>query len=89
MFKKVKPTAMEMFKILGIFPHCDQRVLHAPGECTYCDKHPVWQALRQAWGIAFTGYDPEDGELPCTANFNRGDTFEAWPGNRAQVDINI
>lgn len=40
------------------FPHCDQRVLHAPGECEFCDACPEWQALRKAWGIAFTGKIP-------------------------------
>jgi len=40
------------------FPHCDQRILHAPSECEFCDGHPEWQELRKAWGIAFTGYRP-------------------------------
>lgn len=43
---------------LPTFPHCDQRVLHAPGECEFCDACPEWQALRKAWGIAFTGHIP-------------------------------
>ena len=41
-----------------IFPHCDQRILHAPGECQWCDEYPKWQKLREAWGIAFTGHLP-------------------------------
>jgi hypothetical protein len=40
------------------FPHCDQRILHAPGECEFCDEREDWQALRKAWGIAFTGHTP-------------------------------
>jgi hypothetical protein len=40
------------------FPHCDSRVLHAKNECRYCDARPEWQALREAWGIAFTGQTP-------------------------------
>lgn len=40
------------------FPHCDARILHAPGECEYCDLHPEWQELRKMWGIAFTGHLP-------------------------------
>lgn len=40
------------------FPHCDSRILHRAGECEYCDAHPEWQALRVAWGIAFTGHVP-------------------------------
>lgn len=63
------------------FPHCDQRILHAPMECEYCDKHPTWQALRVAWGIAFTGYEPEGDELPCPADHARGDTHKLWRGN--------
>jgi hypothetical protein len=48
---------------LDRFPHCDQRVLHAPGECEFCDGNPDWQALREAWGISFTGHAPR-GILP-------------------------
>ena len=44
--------------MINQFPHCDQRVLHAPGECKYCDLHPEWQELRKSWGIAFTGQAP-------------------------------
>lgn len=40
------------------FPHCDQRVLHQPGECEFCDRHSEWQELREKWGIAFTGHSP-------------------------------
>lgn len=65
------------------FPHCDQRVLHAPGECQYCDKHADWQALRIATGIAFTGHEPnvERKELPCPAWFARGENCQKWGGN--------
>ena len=47
-----------MMPEIAQFPHCDTRVLHAPGECEFCDGQPVWQALRRAWGIAFTGHPP-------------------------------
>lgn len=74
-------------ELIGRPPHCDQRVLHAPGECTFCDKRPDWQVLRTRWGIAFTGKTPEDTEyskqLPCPADFNRGDKHKAWHGNVA------
>jgi hypothetical protein len=43
---------------IATFPHCDQRILHAPGECAYCDVHADWQELRRGWGIAFTGHAP-------------------------------
>lgn len=75
------------------FPHCDQRILHAPGECEYCDRHPDWQRLRQSWGIAFTGHKPvmaDNGwtlQLPCPADFNRPEDADnhhgRWPGNIA------
>lgn len=47
------------------YPHCDSRVLHEPSECEYCDGHPEWQALRKAWGIAFTGHPPRAGLPRC------------------------
>lgn len=71
------------------FPHCDNRILHAPGECAYCDRRPEWQALRIAWGIAFTGQQP-DGDhtlLPCPADYARPPGSPAdhrrWYGNVA------
>jgi len=82
MYKKVKPNDKILDRIKQ-FPHCDQRVLHAPGECEFCDKHSDWQALRVAWGIAFTNYEPEDKELPCPANYARGDMVNRWHGNVA------
>jgi hypothetical protein len=67
------------------FPHCDQRVLHAPGECEYCDGHSDWQALRAAWGIAFTNYQPDGKELPCPAMYARGEaSINSWGGNVAR-----
>ena len=41
-------------KMIKQFPHCDQRILHAPGVCTYCDEHSDWQDLRKAWGSLFS-----------------------------------
>jgi hypothetical protein len=84
MFKKVKPTKIASVFKTPQFPHCDPRVLHGPNECEYCDMHPEWQLLRQTWGIAFTGYEPEEKELPCPADFARGDTHKLWGGNIAQ-----
>ena len=80
------------------FPHCDQRVLHAPEDnCEYCNKHPEWQALRVAWGIAFTGHSyDKDGKLhvdeynhvtlPCPAEAARGmKSLNSWHGNIAMT----
>lgn len=75
------------------FPHCDARILHAPGECEYCDMHADWQELRQTWGIAFTGHvpvTPSDQpwlkQLPCPADFNRppdsSSDHRRWSGNK-------
>ncbi len=50
---------------IGQFPHCDSRILHK-GDCQYCDAHPEWQELREAWGIAFTGQLPAGASLTVT-----------------------
>lgn len=82
MFKRSQ-LDLNVLNFISQFPHCDQRILHAPGECEYCDGHPEWQALRSAWGIAFTGWVPEGKELPCPADYSRGDVHKLWPGNQA------
>jgi len=82
---------MSRFEHIGQVPHCDQRVLHAPGECEYCDRHPDWQELRQLWGIAFTGHSNDtvtDGRplLPCPAEKARGmESINSWGGNVAMT----
>jgi hypothetical protein len=65
-------------------PHCDQAILHAPGECTFCDAQPEWQALRQLWGICFTGQPPaNDWEIACPSDIRRpGGVNTLWPGNQ-------
>ncbi len=82
MHKQTAPDLLDIHSFLRSFPHCDQRILHAPHECGVCDLHPQWQALRQAWGIAFTGYTPDGKELPDPATHARGEVVNAWPGNR-------
>jgi len=76
-------------KLGGVaLPHCDQQVLHAPGECKYCDEYPTWQALRVVWGIAFTGHVPDINDrdnrvVPCPSDMRRGlGGAHGWPGNR-------
>lgn len=70
------------------FPHCDARTLHAPEDgCEFCNRHPDWQALREAWGISFTSHSPpDDSWLPDPADYNRPEGSPAdhrqWPGNR-------
>ncbi len=84
MFKKISPTKIKPVFQTPQFPHCDPRILHAPEECEFCDMHPDWQVLRQYWGIAFTGYEPEGTELPDPATHARGDNINKWHGNIAQ-----
>lgn len=63
-------------------PHCDNRVLHSPGECQYCDMYPDWQEARQSMGIAFTGKAPTDFQSPCPSDFHRGTGgAHVWGGN--------
>jgi hypothetical protein len=86
MHAKIKPN------IEGLptptFPHCDARILHAPGHCEYCDIHPEWQKLRIVWGVAFTGFEPDAGELPDPATNARGlDHLNQWGGNRPKSKV--
>lgn len=66
-------------------PHCDAAVLHAPGECEYCDDFSEWQRAREAWRIAYTGKQPTEDELPCPSDVRRpGGVANRWPGNQAK-----
>jgi hypothetical protein len=82
------PTASSKAVVISQFPHCDQKVLHGPGECVYCDKHPEWQALRSAWGINFTGHTYDRAGQACPAEYARTiATINAWPGNRPKPAV--
>jgi len=64
------------------FPHCDPRILHAPGECQFCDESGL-QEIRKTWGINFTNHDDGD-RLPCPADVYRDPKLrDRWHGNRA------
>lgn len=68
------------------YPHCDSRILHAPGECEYCDLYPVAQELRVRDWVAFTGHAPVGFQTPCPADIARGpDSYNQWGGNRAKA----
>lgn len=70
-------------------PHCDERVLHAPGECSYCDEYGDWQALREMWAINFTGHH-EERKLLCPSELVRSlESINWWPGNRPRPMIEI
>lgn len=64
-------------------PHCDQKVLHSPTVCKFCDQYPEAQALRQWWYINYTGeHDP--GKAPCPSTHLRTEAqVSHWPGNVA------
>lgn len=64
----------------------NERLKH--GECGYCDAHPEWQALRQLWGICFTGHQPilTSGyeQIACPSDIRRpGGVASRWHGNVA------
>lgn len=64
-------------------PHCDSSILHAPGSCDHCDKHPDWQAYRQLARIGFTGEEIGGDVAPCPSErFRPSERRDAWPGNR-------
>lgn len=66
------------------FPHCDSNVLHAPGQCVYCDEYPAMQEERRLDGVNFTGQTNPDLK-PCPAVSARSlDTIEKWSGNVAK-----
>lgn len=70
---------------MAAMPHCDTRVLHAPSECEYCDRYPDWQEYRCLMRIAFTGHEPQPGELPCPSTATRSlEAVNRWPGNQAR-----
>jgi len=63
-------------------PHCDSTILHAPGECTYCDGHPDWQHLRVLWRVNFTGHH-DVSKAPCPSTYSRPEEVrDAWDRNR-------
>lgn len=67
-------------------PHCDQSILHAPGECRYCDLYADWQKYRTVARINFTGHT-DAGLAPCPSEYFRpSEKRDRWPGNRAYID---
>ena len=68
------------------FPHCDELVLHAPGECTYCDRHSLEQHERIRDGVNFTGHN-DSTKRACPSTARRPlEIIERWPGNRAKEE---
>lgn len=80
--KANRPVEVSYGRASDLMPHCDARVLHAPGECEFCDLHPDWQEYRERSGINFTGHE-EEGLAPCPSTYFRSlDNINRWPGNR-------
>jgi len=78
--ERYQPPA-EVWKTLGQMPHCDPQILHRPKTCEYCDKHPVWQALREAYEINFTGED-DPKKSPCpSSKYRPAYMAHRWHGN--------
>lgn len=64
------------------YPHCDSSVLHAPGECRYCDNYPQAQQERIDQKLNFTGQN-KPGFGTCPSEVRRSlKIINAWPGNR-------
>jgi hypothetical protein len=76
--------------VYDTIPHCDSRILHDPQECEYCDR-PEWQVKRGELHIAWTGCDPEEGQIPCPADFERPPISEGdhrrWGGNKPTSSV--
>jgi hypothetical protein len=75
------------WEVPAVYPHCDDLVMHAPGECVYCDKYPISQDFRERYGINFTGHhDPA--KEPCPSERRRSlETINRWPGNRPHLSV--
>ncbi len=70
--------------VIPMFPHCDPKILHAPGKCTYCDDCKEWQELRKVWNIAFTGDSNPEGKIIDPAEAERPlEIINRWGGNAA------
>lgn len=68
------------------FPHCDSLILHRPGTCEFCDRHPDWQQYREHAGLAFSNdseeYIREHRLVPCPSTSRRtAEVRDRWPGN--------
>lgn len=69
------------------FPHCDTLILHTPGVCVYCDRHPDWQQYRSAIGMAFSDMPADrvlaNNLLPCPSTAHRpAEVRDRWYGNQ-------
>lgn len=81
--ESITPKEARKYTKRGVPPHCDADVVHAPGECVFCDVTPGLQESRAADGIAYTGHEPVGDQLPCPSDARRGLAgAHVWGGNR-------
>lgn len=67
-------------------PHCDELVLHTPGECEICDKYASErQQSRIKRGVNFTGHYDKHKTICPSENFRTADTIYKWGGNRPTI----
>lgn len=79
---QVSPEEARRYAKPGVPPHCDADVVHAPGECVFCDVTEGIQAAREAAGTNYTGHTDPD-KLPCPSDARRGvGGAHVWGGNR-------
>lgn len=65
------------------WPHCDARILHAVGECEYCDMAKDLQSERETLDVSNTG--KTNRRWPCPADLARKpEQYNAWSGNRPE-----
>lgn len=76
-------TPVDPHPEMPVAPHCDSLILHAPGECKFCDVYPSWQQGRMQGRVNFTNHHDSD-LAECPSTWRRDDeTRDRWPGNRA------
>lgn len=64
------------------YPHCDVKVLHAPGKCDFCDMYPEMQQWRIDSNTQFTGEDYSEDQIWDPAQIIRPlEIIERWYGN--------
>ena len=83
--KEAEEPAFDIYSVP--FPHCDTRVLHAPGKCVHCDHYPTLQHVRINNAIPFSGekFRGEFGKsiLPPDEYTRTREDIDAWGGNKA------
>lgn len=63
------------------YPHCDQRILHSPGACEFCDLAKVLQQYRAMLHLKFTDQLGENDPLLPGETRTKA-SAERWGGNR-------